>query len=76
MEDFYELIETLKQTKQETGIAFVIAPRSEIASGQIEFSLRANTATGRIVYDMTNCREAIGFLEGFLAHYHIFGDSE
>ena len=76
MEDFYELIEVLKQAKQEAGIAFVIAPHSEIASGQIEFSLRANTATGRVVYDMTNCREAIGFLEGFTAYYHIFGETE
>ena len=74
MEDFYELLEMLKETKQETGIGFVIAPRSKIASGPIEFSLMAKAAQTKTVYDMTNCREAIGFLEGFTAYYHLFGE--
>ena len=65
MEDFYELIEMLRQAKQDTSYAFVIAPRSNIASGAVAFSLRLK---GGIIYDMTNPREAIGFLEGFVAY--------
>ena len=76
MEDFHELIDTLKQTKQETGIGFVIAPCSSIAGGSVEFSLMAKAGGTKVVYDMTNCREAIGFLEGFEAYYHVFGDGK
>lgn len=65
MEDFYELIDTMSETRKSTGIKFSIKERSSIASGDIEFSINALGAT----YDMTNCREAIGFLEGFQAYH-------
>lgn len=65
MDEFYELIGLLKEVEDNTGFQFSIRRRSKIASGAIEFSLNIEDAT----WDMTNCREAIGFLEGFQAHH-------
>ena len=71
MEDFYELIEGIAEVRKETGYQVSITPRSNVASDPIEFALVLKTNTDDLTYDTVNCREAIGFLEGFTAAQHL-----